>query len=76
FIAEPKTYLPGTKMSYGGLKNPAPRADLIAYLRTLSDNPAPLPEPAAQSAAPEGDTPPASPPAPAPAPATEQPQAP
>ncbi len=31
---------PGTKMAYGGLKDDAQRADLLAYLRTLSDNPA------------------------------------
>jgi cytochrome c len=49
FIADPKSYLPGTKMSYSGLKRDDARADLIAYLRTLSDNPKPLPEAAAQS---------------------------
>jgi cytochrome c len=49
FIADPKGYLPGTKMSYSGLKREDARADLIAYLRTLSDNPKPLPEPTAQA---------------------------
>jgi cytochrome c len=33
-------------MAYGGEKDPARRADIIAYLRTLSDTPAPLPTPA------------------------------
>ena len=76
FVADPKAYLPGTKMSYGGLKKAETRADVIAYLRTLSDAPAPLPEAPAQAStepptAPESasETPPAAPPA------TEQPQA-
>ena len=43
FILNPKGYLPGTSMGYAGLKDHARRADLLAYLRTLSDNPAPLP---------------------------------
>jgi cytochrome c len=51
FIADPKGYLPGTKMSYPGLKPSDARADLIAYLRTLSDSPPPLPQPPAQSGA-------------------------
>jgi cytochrome c len=43
FIADPKGYAPGTKMSYGGMSKVEDRADLIAYLRSLSDDPAPLP---------------------------------
>jgi cytochrome c len=43
FVAKPKAYLPGTKMTFAGLKKPADRADLIAYLRTFSDSPRPLP---------------------------------
>ena len=43
FIARPKAFAPGTKMGYAGLKDDAKRADLIAYLRSLSDNPQPLP---------------------------------
>lgn len=43
FIAKPKAFLPGTKMSYGGMKNDAKRANLLAYLRTLSANPVDLP---------------------------------
>lgn len=50
FIHDPRGYAPGTKMAYAGLKRDSARADLLAYLRTLSDNPAPLPEaPAAQA---------------------------
>lgn len=45
FIANPKGYASGTKMAYGGEKDPSRRADIIAYLRTLADSPAPLPAP-------------------------------
>jgi cytochrome c len=45
FIANPKGYVPGTVMAYAGLKEADRRADIIAYLRTLSDNPVPLPAP-------------------------------
>jgi cytochrome c len=43
FLANPKAYAPGTKMSFAGIPRPDERADLIAYLRTLADEPAPLP---------------------------------
>ena len=43
FLFKPKTYIPGTKMAFAGLKKPSDRANLIAYLRSLSENPAPLP---------------------------------
>ena len=43
FLAKPKDYIPGTKMSFAGLKKTSERAELIAYLRTLADTPAPLP---------------------------------
>ncbi len=48
FIAKPKAWAPGTKMSYGGMKGDAKRADLLAYLRTLSANPVDLPVDAAE----------------------------
>ncbi len=44
FLASPKDFAPGTKMSFAGLKKPEDRANLIGYLRSLSDSPAPLPE--------------------------------
>ena len=44
FLAKPKDWAPGTKMSFAGIKKPERRADLIAHLRGLSDNPAALPE--------------------------------
>lgn len=43
FLYRPADYLPGTKMKYRGVRNDEDRAALIAYLRTLSANPAPLP---------------------------------
>lgn len=43
FLWKPKKYVEGTKMNYIGLKKPEQRADLIAWLRTLSDNPVALP---------------------------------
>jgi cytochrome c len=44
FLWKPKKYAPGTKMSYIGLRKPQDRADIIAWMRTLSDDPAPLPD--------------------------------
>jgi cytochrome c len=44
FIADPKGYAPGTKMAFAGIRRDTERANLLAYLRTLSDDPAPLPE--------------------------------
>lgn len=43
FLAAPKKYIKGTAMGFAGLKKIDERADLIAYLRTLADTPAPLP---------------------------------
>lgn len=45
FIKNPKSVAPKTKMTFGGIKRDAARADLLAYLRTLSDSPKPLPAP-------------------------------
>ncbi len=44
FLEKPKDWAPGTKMSFAGLKKPGQRAALIAYLRSLSDSPAALPQ--------------------------------
>jgi cytochrome c len=52
FIHGPKEWAPGTKMAFAGIKSPEDRADLLAYLRTLADQPVPLPEAAAAEAAP------------------------
>ena len=62
FIYDPRTFIPGTKMSFAGLKNDQERADVIAYLRQQSDNPPPLPEvKAAPEAAEPASTPEAKP---------------
>jgi cytochrome c len=43
FLTKPKAYIKGTKMAFAGLKKASDRAALIAFLRRLSDSPAPLP---------------------------------
>ena len=43
FIASPKGYIPGTAMQFAGIQKDSERADVINYLRTLSDSPVPLP---------------------------------
>ena len=35
FLADPKGWMPGTKMQFNGIKKPDERADLIAWLKTL-----------------------------------------
>ena len=49
FLESPKGYAKGTKMAFAGIASPQDRANVIAYLRTLSDGPKPLP--AAEKAA-------------------------
>ena len=58
FLTSPKNYIKGTKMGFAGIASPQERANVIAYLHTLSDSPKPLPavatsedKPAAQPAA-------------------------
>ena len=78
FIESPSSYVPGTKMGFAGEPDPQRRADIIAYLRTLSDKPLPLPKPApaappspsasAHPAAPASPAQTAEPTSPAPAP--------
>jgi cytochrome c len=43
FLTNPRGYIPGTNMTFAGLSRDQQRADVIAYLRTLSDSPQPLP---------------------------------
>ncbi len=61
WLDDPAHYAPGTRMTFAGLKNAKQRADVIAYLRTLSSHPEPLPkaEPAAAATPPAGATAPA-----------------
>lgn len=59
FTRAPKDWLPGTKMAFAGLKKPEDRADVIAFLRSISPDAPPLPEPEQSAAAGEaasGDT--------------------
>jgi cytochrome c len=49
FIRDPKGCVAGTKMSFAGLKKDSERADVIAYLRSVTPNAPPLPA-AAESA--------------------------
>jgi len=43
FIDNPKGFVPGTAMGFAGIQKDSERADLLAYLNSLSDNPQPLP---------------------------------
>jgi cytochrome c len=47
FITSPKKFVKGTAMGFAGLPKDEDRANVIAYLRTLSDSPKPLPAPGA-----------------------------
>jgi cytochrome c len=38
FIAKPSAFAPGTKMTFAGVPDAKERADIIAYLRSLSPN--------------------------------------
>lgn len=51
FLANPRGFLPGTSMSYAGMRDPMDRANLIAYMRSLSNDPVPLPEAEAEDEA-------------------------
>jgi cytochrome c len=44
YIADPKGYIPNNKMAFAGIKDDGELADVLAYLRTLADTPAPLPQ--------------------------------
>ena len=44
FLYKSKEYIAGTKMNFAGFKTAQERANIVAYLRMLSDSPAPLPE--------------------------------
>lgn len=51
WLANPRRYAPGTKMSFAGLSNPVDRANLIAWMNTKGSN-LPLPPVPAADAAP------------------------
>ena len=59
FIKSPAADVPGTKMSFAGLRSAQDRINLIAWLRTQGDSPLPIPAPApAKAAAPAPAAPP------------------
>jgi cytochrome c len=43
WLANPKKFAPGTKMTFAGLSDPQDRANVIAFLNSKSDAPRPLP---------------------------------
>jgi cytochrome c len=47
WLTSPKAFAPGTKMTYAGDKDDKDRANIIAFLSTLSHSPVPFPPPAA-----------------------------
>jgi len=76
YLTDPKGVVPGTKMAFAGLRDDSERANVIAYLHELSDDPKPLPPaeaaaPAADAAAAEAPAEAAAPPAESEAEATE-----
>ena len=44
FLANPRGFLPGTSMTFAGLPRGSERADVITFLNSKSDSPAPLPK--------------------------------
>ncbi len=62
WLAAPRKYANGTKMTFAGLSKPEDRANIIAYLNQNSDSPLPLPaapapgaETPAEGTSPSGD---------------------
>jgi cytochrome c len=50
WLANPKKYAPGTKMTFAGLGKPEDRANVIAFLNARSDAPQPMPAAPAEAA--------------------------
>ena len=58
FITAPKAFAAGTKMAFAGVKSAAERANILAYLQTLSASPVPFPaSEAAPAEAPAAEAP-------------------
>ena len=51
WLKSPKTFAPGTKMTFAGISNPQDRANVIAFLNAHSDAPKPLPAAPAEATA-------------------------
>lgn len=43
WLTKPSAYAPGTRMAFAGISNAQQRADVIAYLKSISPNAPPLP---------------------------------
>lgn len=65
FLKAPSAYMPGTKMTFVGVKAPEDRINLIAWLRQQASAPAPIPAPNPKAAAPAESAAPAASSAPA-----------
>ena len=55
WLANPKKFAPGTKMTFAGLSNPEDRANVIAFLNAHSNAPLPMPAAPAEAAPAAGD---------------------
>jgi cytochrome c len=55
FLENPRGYISGTSMAFAGIRSGQERADIIAYLASISENPPPLPEVTADEAGAETD---------------------
>lgn len=51
FLTNPRAAIKGTSMAFAGIRRPDERADVIAYLATLADQPKPLPKPSQDASA-------------------------
>lgn len=78
FLIKPSAYAPGTKMNFAGIRTAEERADILAYLQSLSGSPVPFPPaeeavaaPAAATDTPAATTGDAAPAAETPAPAAQ-----
>ncbi|MDB5473754.1 MAG: cytochrome c family protein [Devosia sp.] len=58
FLTRPADYAPGTKMNFAGVRTPEERADILAYMQTLSADPKPFPPPEETVPNPLPDVPP------------------
>ena len=57
WLHKPSSYVQGTRMTFAGINNDKDRANVIAYLRSLSPNPVPLPSAEAAAPAPAAAVP-------------------
>ena len=54
WLANPKKFAPGTKMTFAGLGNPQDRANVMAFLNSRDSSPQPIPAAPAEAAADAG----------------------